>query len=347
MHRLYSIWQLFLARLRSFYRVPEAIFWVYCFPILLAVGLGLAFSNRKPEAPRVDIQELPQTTEGQALAAHLNDRGVKAEIHDETTCRERLRDAKSALFIVPLPERYRYVFDDTRPESVSAHYQVDDLIQRWKAGTAVWPAEVVNVEEVGNRYIDFLLPGLMGLNLMGGGLWGVGFVLVDMRVRKLLKRLLATPMRRGDFLATILTARMVFLLPEMILLLLVGTLGFGMPLRGNLLTVLLVIVVGATTFSGIGLLVACRTDKTETVSGLMNLVMLPMWVLSGTFFSSERFPDTVQPIVQALPLTQLNHALRETILQGASLGAISVHLGILVVWGAVTFALALWWFRWQ
>jgi ABC-2 type transport system permease protein len=200
--------------------------------------------------------------------------------------------------------------------------------------------------EPGNRYIDFLMPGLMGMNLMGGGLWGVGFVLVDMRVRKLMKRLLATPMHRGDFLLSVLSARMVFVLPEMLLLVLVGRLGFGVPLEGNPLTLVLAIVAGAMAFAGIGLLVACRADKTETVSGLMNLVMLPMWLLSGTFFSSRRFPDVVQPLIQALPLTQLNDALREIMLEGASLAQVGWRLTILVAWAAVCFTLALKWFRW-
>jgi ABC transporter DrrB family efflux protein len=224
---------------------------------------------------------------------------------------------------------------------------VDAVVQPWKTGRGDWPTQDMLAQEPGNRYIDFLLPGLMGLNMMGGGLWGVGFVLVDMRVRKLLKRLLATPMRREDFLLAILSARMVFLFPEMLFLVLVGRLGFGVPLRGNPLTLALVIVVGAAAFAGIGLLVACRADKTETVSGLMNLVMLPMWLLSGTFFSSKRFPEVVQPIVQALPLTQLNDALREVMLEGASVTEVGWRLAALAAWGVVTFVLALRWFRWQ
>ncbi len=347
MNRWNVIWQLFLARLREFFREPVAIFWVYGFPVLLAIGLGIAFSSRKPEPPLVDVQTLPDPTEGKALAAHLNEHGVKAELRDEAACQERLHHAKTVLYVVPERDRYHYVYDDTRPEGVAARYQVDGVVQRWKAGTSAWPADNKVVEEVGHRYIDFLLPGLMGLNLMGGGLWGVGFVLVDLRVRKLLKRLLATPMRRGDFLFSILTARMVFLLPEMFFFLLVGTLGFGMPLRCDPFTLFVVIMVGASAFSGIGLLVACRADKTETVAGLMNLVMLPMWLLSGTFFSARRFPEAAQPFIQALPLTQLNDALRETILEGGSLGAVWFRLAVLAVWGIVTFALALRWFRWQ
>ena len=140
---------------------------------------------------------------------------------------------------------------------------------------------------------------------------------------------------------------MLFILPEMLLLLLLGKLGFGIPMLGSLLTLCIVILVGATAFSGIGLLIACRANKTETVSGLMNLVMLPMWLLSGTFFSSKRFPDVTQPFIQALPLTQVNDALREVMLEGASLVSISWRLLILAAYGVICFLVALRYFRWQ
>jgi ABC-type multidrug transport system permease subunit len=347
MNRWYPLAQLFLARVREFWREPEAIFWVYGFPVLLAIGLGIAFSSRKPEPPEIDIQQTTAVGEEQALLEVLLKAGLKAEVHGAAECQERLRTGKTELYIIPEANEYRYVYDERRAEAEKARYQVDSIVQRWKTGSHAWPANDQLVEEVGNRYIDFLLPGLMGLNLMGGGLWGVGFVLVDMRVRKLMKRLLATPMRRSDFLLSILIARLVFLLPELLMLLLVGRLIFGVPIRSDPITLMVVIVVGAVAFSGIGLLVACRADKTETVSGLMNLVMLPMWLLSGTFFSSRRFPDVTQPFIQALPLTQLNNALRATMLEGASLVQVAPSLGILVLWAVVTFALALRWFRWQ
>ena len=347
MKRWYPLSQLFLARLREFYREPEAIFWVYGFPVLLAIGLSIAFANRAPEPTPVDVQETPNGDEARALLKFLQDHELQAELQNETASRERLRVGKVVLVIVPRTDGYEYVYDPTRPESVSARNQVDSLLQRWKANKAALPTTEAHLTERGSRYIDFLMPGLMGMNLMGGGLWGVGFVLVDMRVRKLLKRLLATPMRRGDFLFSILSARLVFLAPEMASLLAVATLGFGVPVRGQLLTLALVILIGAAAFSGIGLLIACRTQKTETVSGLMNLVMLPMWLLSGIFFTSKRFPDAMQPLIQALPLTQLNDALREVMLEGASLAAIAWRLGILAAYAVVTFLLALRWFRWQ
>src|SRR5262249_54150462 len=155
-----------------------------------------------------------------------------------------------------------------------------------------WAADEPKLlDKPGTRYIDFLMPGLIGMNLMGGGMWGIGFVLVEMRTRKLLKRLLATPMHRGDFLLALLTSPMILVIPEMTIMVSITVFVFRVPLDGSLLTLILVILVAGVAFSGLGLLIACRTEKTETVSGLMNLVMLPQWLLSGAFFSSKRFPD--------------------------------------------------------
>jgi ABC-type multidrug transport system permease subunit len=185
------------------------------------------------------------------------------------------------------------------------------------------------------------------MSLMGGGLWGVGFATVDLRIRKVLKRFLATPMRKTDFLASILLSRLIFLVPEVLVLLLFARLAFGVVIQGSLLALAALILVGALTFSGIGLLVASRARTLEAVSGLMNLVMLPMWVLSGIFFSSERFPEVAQPFIRALPLTPLINALRNVSLEGATLLAQWREVGILAAWGAVSFVLALRWFRWN
>jgi ABC transporter DrrB family efflux protein len=372
MNRWQPLLHLILARLREFYREPEVIFWVYGFPVLLAVGLGIAFRSKEPEAPAVDVVESPAfSSQAAALLQQLQQGGLTAELHDEDACRQRLRAGKTALYVVPRTDRFQYVYDPARPESLLARARVNGAVQRlkagiqleekgndssnrsadtvrqWKAGAAQWETVDAVTREPGSRYIDFLIPGLMGMNLMGGGLWGVGFVIVDMRVRKLLKRLLATPMRRSDFLLSILGARLCFMVPEMLLLLLVGYFGFGVPLQGDLLTLCLVMFIGAAAFAGIGLLVACRADKTETVSGLMNLVMLPMWLLSGVFFSSRQFPDAAQPFIQALPLTQLNDALRDVMLEGASLPSVSWRLAILAAWAVVSFLVALKWFRWR
>ena len=200
--------------------------------------------------------------------------------------------------------------------------------------------------EPGSRYIDFLIPGLLGMNLMNSGMWGVGFALVEMRQRKLLKRFVATPMRRSDFLLALTSSRLVLMVIEVELLLGFGVLVFHMRVQGSILSVILLGSLGAVAFGGVGLLTACRAQKIETVSGLINVVMMPMWIFSGVFFSYQRFPAITLPFIKALPLTALNDALRATILEGASLGSQSGRLLVLAVWGGVSFVLALRWFRW-
>ena len=347
MTRWHAFSQLVLARVREFYREPEAIFWVYGFPVILAVVLGFAFSGGKPEPPPVDVQAEPDATRAAEVADVLKAGKVQAEVHDAKSCKERLRIGKTLLYVKPAANEYIYVYDEQRAESVMARQWVDSVLVRHEAGTKVGAGRDDLVTEPGSRYIHWLLPGLIGMNLMGGGLFGVGFVLVDMRVRKLFKRFMATPMHRGDFLLSILTSRLLFLIPEIAALLLFVWLIFKLPIEGSPFTMLLIILLGASAFAGLGLLLGCRTEKTETMSGYMNLVMLPSYLLCGVFFSSKRFPDAAQPYIQALPLTQINDALREVMLEGATLTKVSWRLAILAAWGVVCFALALRWFRWR
>jgi ABC-2 type transport system permease protein len=347
MNRWHPLGQMVLARFREFYREPEAIFWVYCFPLLLAVVLGLAFSGRAPAPPTVDVEQAEDQKAVDDVVATLTTAKFKVEILAKEQCAARLRTGMSELTIIPGTSGLTYKYDQNRAESVLARHWADSVLVRARAGNAVFEPVDSFLMEPGSRYIDFLLPGLIGMNLMGGGLFGIGFVIVDMRVRKLFKRLLATPMRRTDFLLSLLIARLAFLIPEMSMLLLVGSLGFGVPMNGDPLSLTAVILAGVAAFDGLGLLIACRTEKTETVSGLINLCMLPMYLVSGTFFSSKRFPDAVQPLIQALPLTQVNDALREIMLEGRGLIDVAWRIGILLIWAAVCATLGLRWFRWR
>ncbi|MDH4043923.1 MAG: ABC transporter permease, partial [Gemmatimonadota bacterium] len=200
--------------------------------------------------------------------------------------------------------------------------------------------------ERGARYIDFLIPGLLGLNIMGTGMWGIGFGIVRVRQGKLLRRLHASPMRRSDFLLAQALARLVFLVLEVGVMLAFGALAFEVPIRGSLVLLSTVVLVGALAFSGLGLLVASRAQTIEGVSGLMNFVMVPMWVVSGVFFSWSHFPDAIHPVIRALPLTALNDGLRAVLLDGAGVGAVAGFLGIMMAWAVAAFLLAVKLFRW-
>jgi ABC-type multidrug transport system permease subunit len=343
--------QLTLARLREFFREPAAVFWVYGFPLILAAALGTAFRDRPVE--RIPVAVATDAPGGVAAAEALRaklaaDERVEVTLADTAAARDRLRTGKAGLVVIPTtePPGWEYVLDPNRPESALAKAAADGALVRAAVPSLAAPA-VRELDEAGGRYIDFLLPGLLGANLMGGGLWGVGFVTVDMRVRKLLKRFLATPMRRYDFLLSLMLSRLVFTVVEIVILLGFGWLVFGVRVRGDVSALAALIVLGGASFCGVGLLVACRAKTIETVSGLMNAVMLPMYVLSGVFFSSERFPDAAQPLIQLLPLTALNDGLRAVINEGAGWSALGRPAAVLVGWGVACFALALRWFRWR
>jgi ABC-2 type transport system permease protein len=344
MTKYHPLEELMKARLREFIREPETIFWVYVFPVLLAIGLGVAFRNRPVERVFIDIEAHAMADDVARVLSGSPD--LVAAIHSPKECRDRLRFGKSSLVVIP-GNPYTYLFDPTQPESALARQRVDDLLQRAAGRRDPVPTSDHKITEPGARYIDFLIPGLLGMNLLAGGMWGVGYIIVDMRVKKLLKRFIATPMKRADFLWAAIGARMAFMIPELIVILGAGVLLFNVPIRGNLFAILFLSLLGATSFAGLGLLVASRAKNLETASGLMNLIMLPMWLLSGVFFSPERFPDIAQPFIQALPLTQFNYALREVMLQGNSLTSQAWRLGILAAWGGISFLCTLRWFRWN
>jgi ABC-2 type transport system permease protein len=344
--RARAFWAMCLARFREFYREPEVIFWVFLFPILLSVGLGIAFRNRPAEKVAVAVVSGEQAARilDTLRAAPLVDvvaRDAAGAAHD-------LRMGRVAVVVSGQQDgSVRYDFDPGRPESVLARARVDDVLQRAAGRQDPLPSQDRHVSEPGARYIDFLIPGLIGLNLMSGGMWGVGFHIVDMRIKKLLKRLIATPMRRADFMAAQMAIRLFSMIFEVVLLLVFGRIVFDLPVRGSWGSVLLIGAIGALAFGGMGLLVASRVTRIEAVSGLMNLVTMPMFVFSGVFFSAERFPPYLQPAIQALPLTALNDAMRAVVLEGASLVSQSGELAILVGWGGLSFALGLRLFRWS
>lgn len=344
MRRYHPLRELVLCRFREFAREPEVVFWVFGFPLLLAIGLGIAFRNQPQEKIFVGVIEDP------AAAATVERLQANPAIHVEIVSPEAaskaLRMGRLSL-VLALGHSVEYRYDPTRPDSLLARSQVDAALQKAAGRQDPIAVSEKQVTEPGARYIDFLIPGLLGMNLMGGGMWGIGFVIVDMRSKKLLKRIIATPMRKSDFMLAMFTSRMAFMLVEVVILLIFGWLAFGMIIRGSWASIVAVAFVGCMSFAGIGLLVSSRAQKIETVSGLMNLVMLPMYVLSGVFFSAERFPQTVQPLIQALPLTALNNALRAVILEGSYLSSQAGALAIMATWGIVGYLLAIRWFRWN
>jgi ABC-type multidrug transport system permease subunit len=345
---LHPLVELTATRVREFLREREAVFWVFVFPVLMTFALGIAFRNTAPDKTLVAIEGTASDAKVSATANILSrSPDITATVLSPNDAAQALRSGKVSIVVRPENDTFAYRFDPTRPESRTARLLVDDVLQRGKGRADVVNAGEEKVTEPGARYVDFLVPGLIGMNLMGSGLWGLGFTVVIARSRKILKRFAATPMRRSHYLLSFMLSRLVFLVLEVAAVIVFAWLVFGFTVRGSWLSVALITMLGGFTFSGIGLLVAARPTTIEGVSGLMNFIMLPMWLLSGTFFSSERFPHILQPFIQALPLTALNNALRALMNEGASLSSNWVPIAILLAWCVASFVVALKIFRWQ
>jgi ABC-type multidrug transport system permease subunit len=332
------------SRVREFIREPEAVFWVFAFPLLLTLALGFAFRSKPPDRIPIAVAAGPHSKEW--TAALSKSPALMVRMLTPEQARDQLRTGKISLLIEGDTQPV-YRFDPTRPDSRTARVEADDALQRAAGRRDVISAKEVRVSEQGSRYIDFLVPGLLGMNLMGTGMWGVGFSIVNARMKKLLKRLIATPMRKSDYLLAQFFSRLSFLVGEVAFLIVFAWLVFHVSVHGSLITFAILCLIGGFAFSGIGLLVASRAATIEAVSGMMNLVMVPMWICSGVFFSYERFPDAAKPFIRALPLTALNDSLRAVMNDGAGWMQIAAPVGVLVVWGAVCFALALRVFKWQ
>jgi ABC-2 type transport system permease protein len=339
--------ELSLARFRLFVREPSAVFWTFGFPVVLAVALGIAFRNRPPEPILVAIEagEGAERTLSELTGARAGT-PVKPRIEDAATARNELRVGKVVLVVAPGPPR-TYVFDESQPEGRAARLVVDDVLQRAEGRVDPTASAEEHMTEVGARYIDFLVPGLIGMTLMSGSMWGIGYAIVELRTKKLVKRMLATPMRKSDFLLSFVVMRTVFALLETPVLVAFGCVAFGMRVPTSAAALVLLTLLGALAFAGLGLLVASRAQNTQTVGGLMNLVMMPMFIGSGVFFSTARFPEWLQPAIHAMPLTMLNDGLRAAINEGAGMRGCALAMAGLTVWTALSFMAALRVFRWR
>jgi len=340
-----AIVELARMRLRIFFREPGTMFWTFGFPVVLSIVLGVAFRNRDPEPVVVAVEMGAQAEHARAILAAAPDVKVKIVAPDEAEA--ALRTGKVSLVVVAKDAGYTYHFDPTRPESRLARVVTDEALQRGEGRADAFTARTKVSTEPGSRYIDFLVPGLIGLGLMSTGLWGIGFVLAEMRTKKLLKRFLATPMRRSDFLLSFLLVRAVLLPFELVPLLVFARFAFDVGVRGSPITLAVTALLGGVCFAVIGLFIASRAENPQVVSGLINVVSFPMYLCSGVFFSASRFPDRIQPFIRWLPLTALNDALRAVMIDGASFGAIADKLALLAVWTVVCFVLAVRLFRWR
>lgn len=340
--------ELVMTRLREFYREPAIVFWVFGFPLLMALGLGAAFRSRPPELPRLGVVVNEKSEKnGKLLAALKADSGAVTEVIEESSADRALSRAKIDALVVLERDGYVTRIDPTQEKSARAVLVARDILQGASGRKDPLPESLSRVTKRGSRYIDFLIPGLLAMNIMGSSLWGVGYNLVVARKRKLLRRYGVTPMRRSHFLLAYLVSRAVFLFAELGVLVAFGALSFDMVVQGGLFSLILISALGAAAFSGISLVIGARIANTETANGWTNLVQMPMWLLSGIFFTYERFPEFLHAPIRALPLTALVDGLRAVYNDGATVLGLMPEVLVLSAWGLAGFFIALRTFRWQ
>ncbi|HTS79940.1 MAG TPA: ABC transporter permease [Myxococcaceae bacterium] len=336
-------WQLFLMRLRSFTREPAATFWVFGFPLLMSIALGLAFRNQGASRLSVAVAEGPERSA--VLSALSASDGLSASPLPLEEARRALRQGKVALVVVPQATP-QLLLDPTQPDARTARLLAVDALQRAAGRTDPRALSEERVTVPGTRYVDFLIPGLLGFGIMSSSIWGLGWIIVQMRMGKLLRRLAATPMRKLDFLLAFAAGRLLLGLLEVLFFIGFARLLFDVRIAGNPVTFVGWALAGALSFAGLAALVGSQAQTSETASGLMNLATLPMTVVSGVFFSASHFPVWLQPVLRALPLTALIDGLRAVAIDGAGVAALLAPGLVLLLWGVGSFALALRLFRW-
>jgi len=353
---MHPLIELTIARIKETIREPDTLFWVFVFPILLAVALGIAFREKPADKILIAIESSMSAEKISKLLSFSKD--METTILDAGEANEQLRKGKVDLIIgidrgigaqekEIVPGNMVFTYDPTRSNSEIARMASRDAIERGLGRKDTVSIRDNIVATPGSRYIDFLIPGMIGMNLMGSGMWGVGFAVVLARTRRLLKRLAATPMRRSHYLLGFMLSRMIFLVPEVAVLVVLGWIIFDVKFFGSIADMVIVSALGSMTFAGLGLLVASRSKTIEAASGWMNFIMMPMYILSGSFFSYERFPAFAIPIIRALPLTALNDALRAVMNDGTPLYSIWLELAVLTIWSILSFGVALKIFKWQ
>jgi ABC-type multidrug transport system permease subunit len=336
--------QLFLFRWREFVREPAVLFWALIFPLCMMGVLGIAFRPKKAEPVAILV-----SLDGPAGDRIAKDLGaspdVKVIARPPAEALAAFNRGEAPLLVLPTePPTYRY--DETHPESRLARLVTDGALEDARGRKPAFVATSDTTSTLGARYIDWLVPGIIGLQVMNGALWGVGFAIVEMRAKKLLKRFAVTPMKRSHFLLATALQRFLVVSLNAFLIILFARVAFGVQVQGSILALVILVSVGTFSFASLALLVAARPRNTEVAAGLMNIPMLPMMVCSGVFFSSTRFPEVMQPAIKALPLTALLDGMRRIVNEGAGLEACLREIAVLAAWAVVTLVLALRLFKW-
>jgi ABC-2 type transport system permease protein len=335
--KLKHVAAVFVARNKEFFRDRAALGWNIIFPVLIVAGFAFVFSGPLPAQYKVGVLngKAQAVAKGPALlqlkyleVIPFTNRGVairKVERHQI----DLLLDLK----------QHRYWVNDTSPKG----YFLERLLRT--GGHTEFHKQAVTGRPI--RYSDWVVPGVLGVNMMFSALWGIGYVLVRYRKNGVLKRLKATPLSALEFLTAQVLSRMIVILATTAFVFFSTWWLTGFAMYGSVLTLFLVFIVGSFSLVTLGLLVATRTATEELAEGLLNVVSWPMMLLSGVWFSLEGLNPVVQKISLLFPLTYLVSAARAVMIDGAGLAAVAPQLGILAAMSVVFLLIGALSFRWE
>ncbi len=373
--RLNQLWRLTMALFHEITREPGVLFWGIIFPILMSLGLGLAFTKKADVVRKVAVSR----------SSEISDNGT-SELSRflETKCIKQLPDSKEDF-------RWKYELKDNKlGNTVFLFYELDwnEAMLMLKRGTVnlilqssngkteyhfdpvnadaeltylklrniIGSGEILYVENnseikpltlTGTRYIDFLVPGLITMGVMMSTMWGISYGIIEKRSKKLLRRLVATPMKKSHFLIALITVRMTMNFVEALVLILFALIAFNITIQGSISALILLFIAGNIAFAGIAVFVSSHTSNTEVGNGLINAVVMPMMILSGIFFSYQNFPDWGVKIIRILPLTMMTDGVRSIFNEGAGYNDVAIPILVLSVIGVLFFTAGLKIFKWH
>ena len=365
-HQLY---RLIAAHFMEIIREPSVIFWGVVFPILMAWGLGIAFTQKGGvQAKLAIVKEIIEKDQNHQtkLIAYLSTNAVmKDSSYSIVLKNEKLGDAtltfvetswsnafsllkkgKVSVIIEDQPTVSKYHFDPANAEAKAAYQLASNLAAGGQLSYAANQSDIEPFTISGTRYVDFLIPGLLAMGIMMACSWGISYTIIERRSKKLLRRMVATPMKKSNLLFALITARFSMNLAEALLLFLFGWFYFGVKVQGSWPALIVLFIAGNIAFSGISILVSSRTSNTEVGNGLINAIVTPMMVVSGVFFSYHNFPDWTLPVIQYLPLTMIADSFRSIFNEGAGFLDVWREALVLTVIGTVSFIIGLKVFKW-
>jgi ABC-2 type transport system permease protein len=376
-NRINQLWQLTSALFREIIREPGVLFWGILFPILMSLGLGIAFTKKADVIRKVAVispdkrvslndslsvlynfleknceKNSVSDPEGWKWKLQLKDEklGNSIFLFHEMEWQKSMMMLKRGTVNVVLEEKdghTEYHFDPMNADAQLTYLKLNTLLNSPGVKEASSNEYVRPLTVTGTRYIDFLVPGLITMGVMMSSMWGISYGLIEKRSKKLLRRLVATPMKKSHFLIALITVRITMNLIESLVLFFFALFAFNMEIQGDISALIILFLAGNIAFAGIAVFVSSHTSNTEVGNGLINFVVMPMMVLSGIFFSYHNFPDWSIGVIQKLPLTMLTDGIRSIFNEGAGYSEVAMPIIILTATGAFFFTIGLKIFKWH